>query len=318
LKPNPTKYNHFHFSDGSEEPENKTPVKPREKSKHDSQWSFDDFTTPAKPVAQPKSQEVRHFGWSDDEATESPTKNPHVDKPRRDAETHFEFQDDGTPAAGKRPANPRGHATSNSASGLYQNNLYDDESGGGVPARLASQTTTATNLKDRKKDFAPHFDMTDSPQGAGENGLEKPHANVKDRRKDFDAHWDMTDSPGLGEKSASETNRPLPDHRNKAVKMMTAQWQTTDASPGTKKNATATAAAPPSSGAGADVDKENIAFGQEKRTSKVHAGGDGMGGRNGAERNWGFGDDSDEHSKVETFRAGKKQQAPKSEGLWDF
>jgi hypothetical protein len=58
---------------------------------------------------------------------ESPVKQPKVIHPRRDAQTNFEFQDDGTPADDRRPAgHPRGQGHKNGL-GLYQNNLYDDE-----------------------------------------------------------------------------------------------------------------------------------------------------------------------------------------------
>ncbi|KAI4124722.1 MAG: hypothetical protein LQ347_005619, partial [Umbilicaria vellea] len=57
----------------------------------------------------------------------SPAKNAKVDKARPDAQTHFDFQDDGTPGGAKRPGgHPRGHGPNNGL-GLYQNNVYDED-----------------------------------------------------------------------------------------------------------------------------------------------------------------------------------------------
>ncbi|EGE01048.1 hypothetical protein TEQG_00102 [Trichophyton equinum CBS 127.97] len=74
------------------------PVRPRS-SKHLSQWDFEDFVTPEKPKRRPvRGQEVRHFGWSDDEVENvTPKPKPRIAHPRRDAETHFKLQDEQTP-----------------------------------------------------------------------------------------------------------------------------------------------------------------------------------------------------------------------------
>jgi hypothetical protein len=72
IKTNSKKYDHFTFGDGPEEEDNATPkatrkASPREKSKHMSQWDFEDFVTPEKVPTKILAQAVRHFGWSDDE-----------------------------------------------------------------------------------------------------------------------------------------------------------------------------------------------------------------------------------------------------------
>ena len=69
VKTNAKKYNHFEFGDGNDD---QATAKVREtahstKSKHMSQWDFEDFVTPEKPGTKVLGQAVRHFGWSDDE-----------------------------------------------------------------------------------------------------------------------------------------------------------------------------------------------------------------------------------------------------------
>lgn len=74
VKTNAKKYNHFEFGDGNDD---QVTPKVQEmvhstKSKHMSQWDFEDFATPEKPGTKVLGQAVRHFGWSDDEVS------PHV------------------------------------------------------------------------------------------------------------------------------------------------------------------------------------------------------------------------------------------------
>ena len=284
-KPHPKKYNHFDFADGSEAPlqpspelSKATPTRPNP-TKHQSQWDSEDFVTPEKVQQKIRGQDVRHFGWSDDDGAnvESPVKNPKVVHPRRDARTNFEFKDDGTPAGDRRPpGHPRGQGHKNGM-GLYQNNLYDDEALPPSPEKKSVKPlSTVTNVKDRKKDFDPHFTMTDNspaPKADGSNG-----------------------------------NRNVPEDHKKALKIMDASWDTYDQSPNQPKEST----------------KENYSIGSKSSVMNtgIKTGGDGMGGMKGAGRRWGFGDDSDgeEAGGVNRgkFMAGKKQQAPKENHIWDF
>jgi hypothetical protein len=206
-RPNPKKYNHFEFADGSDPqdaPKAGTQFDNMPRTKHNSQWSFDDFVTPQKAQGHkpPRGQQVRHWGTEDDEVEETPVKKPVAHKPRRDAETHWELRDDGEPSGEPRPsARPRG-TSHNTNLGLYENNLYSED--GSVP-KEASQDPRAlgniTNLKDRSKIFDPHFTMTD----------DSPHHNVP------------------AKPSASED-------RMKVVKMMESSWASYDESPAHKEN----------------------------------------------------------------------------------
>jgi hypothetical protein len=293
VKVHATKYSHFEFGDGSDEP--RQPTKLRPKSKHQSQWDFADFNTPVKIPQRHRPDDVRHFGFGEEEANvEAPTKHTKPIQPRRDAETHFEFKDDGTPV--DRPTgHPRGAGASNGTA-LYKNYLFEEDGAPVEEKRGHRPMSSVTSVKDRKKDFDPHFEIEDP-------------------------------TPGLGEKTASENNRPIPETRLKAIKMMNAQWDATDANP------TPTPRQAPSS---PSIGKENIgiaiagdgmggrkgATSGENRSVGIKTGGDGMGGRKGMASTWGFGDESDEFgaegAKKEAFRAGKKQLGPKDSSIWDF
>ncbi|KAL8686467.1 MAG: hypothetical protein Q9218_007082, partial [Villophora microphyllina] len=200
-KPHPTKFNHFDFSDEpTENTQQALPARP--KTKHQTQWGFEDFSTPEKVPQKIRSQNVRHFGLGDDDsAHESPAKNQHVPHSRPDAKSHFDFLDDATPpGAIKRAAGPpRGHAADRGAN-LYKGTLFNDD---GVPPSPEKKSgthplSTVTNLKDRRKDFNPHFEMNDQ-------------------------------SPALSKDQ--EPKKPIPEARDKAVKMMDKQWESGDMSP---------------------------------------------------------------------------------------
>lgn len=283
-KPDPKKYNHFEFGDGSDAQEQQQQEQPRTiaarpKSKHQS--DFEDFVTPEKVRQKIRGQDVRHFGWSDDDCAnvDLPVMQPNVTHPRRDAQTNFEFKDDGTPAGDRRPlGHPRGGEGHKNGLGLYQNNLYDDTSLPSSPEKKpAHPLSTVTNIKDRKKDFDPHFTMTD-------------------------------DSPA-SKNTGSNGNRSIPEDRQKAVKMMDASWENYDQSLDQPKQST--------------KENYSIGAKSSTMNTGIKTAGDGMGGKKGGPgRNWGFGDDSDgeEAGGVNKgkFMAGKKQQAPTETSLWGF
>ena len=280
FKSNDKKYDHFEFGENPEIPK---PLPNRPKSKHQNNWDFEDFMTPEKVPTKVRAQDVRHFGWSDDEPNmDIPAKHLVVAKARPDAKTNFEFQDDGTPGGERRPPGyPRGMGNVKGI-GLYQNNLFGEDTPNS-PEKKSRPLATVTNLKDRRKDFDPQFNITDeSPSG-------------QDKR------------PTISESRA------------KVVNQMDAQWEATDYSPGphshSKDNEDRIT---PILG-----DKENVQNGDgNKRSTGIKTGGDGMGGKKGAGRSWGFGDSGDEDGQGGAnggkFRASKIQQAPKDSGFWDF
>ena len=200
IRPNPAKYDHFDFADGSDpqdQPQRGVSYDERPKSKHDSQWSFDDFATPHKsqPSKSFRPQEVRHWGT---EAPEADVATKPAGKGRRDAETHFELQDDGEklPHQERASARPRG-SMHNDGLGLYKNKLFEQDGASAEPERALGNIT-----------------------------------NLKDRGKDFDAHFAMSDESPAGESSRQQH---VPEGRKKAVKMMDANWSSYDKSPTSQK-----------------------------------------------------------------------------------
>ncbi|KAG5974221.1 hypothetical protein E4U55_008278 [Claviceps digitariae] len=203
IRPNPRKYNHFDLVDGSDPQDKPKPgvaFENRPKTKHDSQWDFDDFTTPSKhqPTKQYRTQDVRQW---DPEASNADGDNDedkstqHAPKGRRDAETHFELQDDGErlPHQDRPNMRPRG-SMHNDNLGLYKNKLFDRDDATPEPHRALGNIT---NLGGRGKDFDPHFAMAD-------------------------------ESPAP---TASSRNQHIPEGRMKAVKQMDANWSSYDQSP---------------------------------------------------------------------------------------
>ncbi|KAI2621066.1 hypothetical protein GGR54DRAFT_85750 [Hypoxylon sp. NC1633] len=203
-RPNPKKYSHFDFADGTDEPEGVSQADDpsSKKTKHTSQWSFDDFNTPhkAKPSKALRHQDVRHWSTEDEQEQHGAERKVAPVKPRRDAETHFEFVDDGTPSGEPRLTRPRG-ATHNTGLGLYKNNLYSEDGLEPAPADLPRPLGAITNLKDRGRDFEAHWHMTD-------------------------------DSPA----QKSQPNPAVGEDRKKVVKMMDANWSAYDQSPVLKEN----------------------------------------------------------------------------------
>ncbi|KAF2187006.1 hypothetical protein K469DRAFT_705554 [Zopfia rhizophila CBS 207.26] len=226
VKTNSKKYNHFEFGDNDDEqatPKVRETARPTTKSKHMSQWDFEDFVTPEKINPKVLGQAVRHFGWSDDEDEKSPVRRPVVHKARPDADTHFEFVDDGTPTGDK-------HVTSkgrlhNKGLGLYKDHILhstsDDEGEGAHKAdnnrHLGDVTTTIKN-ENRKKDFGSQWEMTDqspNPQKTTFSGNENGNAkNVPEGRKkvvkSLDANWGLYEqSPEQSKKENVNTERGI-------------------------------------------------------------------------------------------------------------
>ncbi|KAG8530815.1 uncharacterized protein KY384_004172 [Bacidia gigantensis] len=251
MKPDPKKYNHFEFGDGDDAP---TPTTDRPKTRHQSQWDFEDFVTPQKPHSRSRAgQGPQQPAWKDPEEEESPAHRAPTHKARPDAALNFEFQDDGTPKGN------RGPGSSLAGTKERSNVLYDTsattENDQVVPldGKKSGPLSSITNLKDRNKNFNPHFDYTD-------------------------------DSPSQNEK---ESRKHVSGARAKVVNQMGAQWEMTDDSP---KGAPAPARSNAQVLSAQMNDKEN--FNRTKNTG-IKSGGDGMGGKKGASRNWGFGDESD-------------------------
>ncbi|KAK1752394.1 hypothetical protein QBC47DRAFT_56632 [Echria macrotheca] len=209
VKPDPRKYTHFEFADGSDPQDAPKPSAdqgPKPKTKRDPNWSFEDFTTPQKPPPRMlhKARDVRHWGTEENDVVEeSPERKQPVVKGRRDAEAHFEFVDDGPePTEPRAAGRPRGSAHNNGL-GLYENNLYNED--GSAPTPGPPPLGNITNLGGRRKDFETHFVVSD-------------------------------ESPEPGNGVGADANAKIGDDRKKAVRMMESNWSTYDKSPAQKEN----------------------------------------------------------------------------------
>ncbi|RSM12988.1 hypothetical protein CDV31_006089 [Fusarium ambrosium] len=174
IRPNPNKYSHFDFADGSDPqdaPQRGVSIDEKPKSKHDSQWSFEDFVTPqkVKPTRGGRTQDVRHWGADENTADETPAQP--AAKPRRDAEAHFE--------------------------------LLDDES-------KERPLGNITNVN-RGKDFDQHFDLTDQSPAHPQQPEHVPEARQK-AVKMMDSNWSMYEkSPSQKENKPAQA--PTTDSR---------------------------------------------------------------------------------------------------------
>ncbi|KAJ5708484.1 hypothetical protein N7488_008285 [Penicillium malachiteum] len=134
-KSNPHRFNHFQIGDDETDP-----------------------ATPKKSSA--LSEQARNFGYSDSAEADTPPARNHVFKPRRDADVHFEMNDE------KKDEEPRPFA----AVGSNAN---------------------------RRKDFDSHWDMNDEENGVETENKPIPSDRMK-AIKMMESHWDPYDpeSPG--------------------------------------------------------------------------------------------------------------------------
>ena len=302
MRPNPKKYEHFDFVDGSDPHDAPKPgrdLNEKSKTKHDTTWSFDDFATPQKPTASRvmhKARDVRHWGPEDDVVEETPDRHVAQVKPRRDAEAHFEFLDDGPASAEPRMiGRPRGTAH-NSGLGLYENNLYNEDGSAPTPG---PPPLNNTNLGGRHKDFDAHFAVTDVPSASPNPPPLGNITNLGGRHKDFDPHFNVTDgSPNNGNGAKQAPAAKMSDDRMKAVRMMESNWLGYDESP---------------------AQKENSNPNQPKAADErgISIGGDGMGGKKGTNRDWLFGDNLDE-AQPKNVPGKQRKAAELSDDFWDF
>ncbi|OOF96382.1 hypothetical protein ASPCADRAFT_144782 [Aspergillus carbonarius ITEM 5010] len=181
----PKRFDHFELgADNSQREVQEKPGRPM--SRQAPHWDFDDFVTPEKPKRQLRGEEIRHFGWSDDEPDlTSPPVRPRVVHARPDAETHFQLTD--APEEDKNA--PRIISSyQNKGMGLYKNHLFKDNEG-----------------------------TENAPLSAVNNG--------PNRKNEFETHWSMAESPQKSEVSR-ENQKPIPGDRQKAVKNMESSWDT--------------------------------------------------------------------------------------------
>ncbi|KAH7370678.1 hypothetical protein BKA65DRAFT_22190 [Rhexocercosporidium sp. MPI-PUGE-AT-0058] len=312
-KGNPAKYEHFNLGEVSEDrAEKRPPLKEVKSAKHSSQWNFDDFNTPQRVVPSKvlRTNDVRHWGTSDDEVVDSPVKMKKVDKPRKDAETHFEFQDDGTPDGPRLIGRPRG-AGANDGMGIYKNNMFDEEEA--ATAGPEPVKPTLANVKERSKDFNPQFAMTDDSP-AGKQGPQRIPEDRAKVLKNMDANWAAYDqSPNQKENGMKS---PLGLRPNSSKGPLSENTNSSSNRFDQPKGITI---------AGDGMGGRKGAGRLDSSSKGITVGGDGMGGKKGAGRQWGFGDESDGEEAgganiPSKYRTGKTQGKAQATGgdFWDF
>ncbi|KAM0237957.1 hypothetical protein ACHAPO_003832 [Fusarium lateritium] len=284
IKPHPKKYSHFDFADGSDpqdSPQKGQHFDDLPKTKRDSQWSFEDFTTPqkVKPSKTMRTQDVRHWD-TDRDATEN-TPVYQATKPRRDGDPHFELPDDGErlPQPPRTGAQPPGYAH-NEGLGLYKNQVFNREEAGNNELPLGN----ITNAKNRGKDFDHHFEIADNSPAHQQQRANEGHKKAVQM---MDHHWDTYDKSPASQKA----NRPTentPNHKINIAgdgmggrKGTNRDWLYGDAEDvaqpiPTRKQPNAVAS---------DVPLH--------KPPKISVAGDGMGGRRGADRDWLHGETSE-------------------------
>ncbi|KAI5371063.1 Putative NTF2-like domain superfamily protein [Septoria linicola] len=151
------KYDHFAFGDGEDAPQGRTtrPKSNNAQDKSSATFSFEDFSTPPKHIEKNRPDYERHWGAGvDEDDQESPPKRPVVHQPRKDAEPHWELNDD-SPAPAKVKSLQRQKGL-----GLYGDPLHADDR-----VQKAVSKPTIDNAR-RGNDFEAHYSLTDeSPAG---------------------------------------------------------------------------------------------------------------------------------------------------------
>ncbi|KAH7196809.1 uncharacterized protein B0J16DRAFT_313154 [Fusarium flagelliforme] len=303
IKPHPKKYSHFDFADGSDpqdSPQKGTNFDDLPKTKRDSQWSFDDFTTPqkVKPSKTMRTQDVRHWDTDRDAMDETPVHQ--ASKSRRDADPHFELLDDGerVPQAPRPGAHPPGYAH-NEGLGLYKNQLFNTDEAGNNERALGN----ITNVKDRGKDFDHHFDIADNSPAHSQQRVPEGHKKAVQM---MDHQWDTYDKSPATQKE----NRPVENTDNHKItiagdgmggrKGTNRDWlygetQEVAQSIPTRKQPSVAAADVPST-----------------QRPKISIAGDGMGGRRGADRDWLYNETNETTSNEPTNTKPVPGRAPAS------
>ncbi|KAJ5817190.1 Nucleic acid-binding OB-fold [Penicillium robsamsonii] len=204
----PGKYNHFEIGGDNTERETKAEVK-QAKTPHSTHWEFDDFETPVKGSRVARGEEVRHFGFGDDEeGTGSPKSKLNVIKPRRDADRHFEMTDEETEDDGRIISSFGGRGKR-----LYENRLFDGDGNAELSEREQKNEPLATgaNTANRNKNFASQFALGDESPVAKENTPTEKH---EAHNKMMESHWDNYDeeSPKVPTQKHDAHNKMMKSH----------------------------------------------------------------------------------------------------------
>ncbi|KAJ5660406.1 hypothetical protein N7507_006857 [Penicillium longicatenatum] len=202
-KSNPTRFNHFEIGAADadlEKPEEPKRVKPRNQP----QWDFGDVATPQKapPVPVGLSEQDRNFGCSDEASAPTPPVRQHVNKPRRDADVHFQMNEDAEEDDGRIISSYQSRGQ-----GLYENRLFD---GGEQEPKGSAPLSQLSNNSNRQKSSDVHWAMGDiSP--AVSNKDNKKVSVPEDRLKSvkmMESSWDNYDKSPEPVRTATSLRNP--------------------------------------------------------------------------------------------------------------
>ncbi|KAF2635295.1 hypothetical protein P280DRAFT_553820 [Massarina eburnea CBS 473.64] len=191
-KTNSKKYEHFEFGDGEDTPKVRAARPANAKPQHQANWDFEDFVTPEKTKSKVLSQNVRHFGWSDDEEEASPVRRPVVHKERPNLQANFEFEDDGTPDGQRKPAPLKG-GLGNKGMGLYTDHVLGDNEeddadvAKGDNKRAINDVTTRIKGDHRNKDFGSSWEMNDASPAHDKTTFKQAAPQIK--KKATTTNW---------------------------------------------------------------------------------------------------------------------------------
>lgn len=219
-KTNPARYNHFDIGDAIENDsfqhhdENykpkEVPIRPRG-SQPAAQWGFADFATPAKVNPKIRQNDVVHFSYEDSEQAQQASNTNKPGKGRKDAETHFDFQDNGTPYHPAAVVKPRKDVQSHfditaestpgpkriigrtkAAAKLYSDPVFGEEEGDQPLTPISNNT---------RKDLSSNWDINDDAAANGKAG------RAGQGRKGLETHWGIADDETAPKQAARAGGR---------------------------------------------------------------------------------------------------------------
>lgn len=242
-------------------------------------------TQPAKPKS------TKHQSQWDFESLMTPEKVPAKNRPHETR--HFGLGEDesvmDSPAKNPHKALPRPDAKTHFE-------FQDDGAGAGErrPAGQPRGNVQAHGMGLYQDNlFDGEADAKSTEMGKKDHSLAAV-TNLQQRGKAFDDHFNIQDQASSPSAGGNNAMKNVPENRSKVVKTMEAQWEASDMSP-----------AP---GAGEKKGKENF----PTADIGIKSGGDGMGGKKGGSREWGFGDESDGEERgglnTKKFQPQRRQQ----------
>jgi hypothetical protein len=249
-------------------------------NKHQSQWAFADFVTPEKPKMKIHTHTVRTMEslGEGEDEVSSASPSPTV-------RAHINKP---SAQAEKSPVfRPVVHQARPDASTHF---TFEDA---GTPA--ADKVRPPRRHKNGLSLYNDNVGYQSDEETAKQPLSQLTNVNQEHRQKDFGPHFEISDQSPSVARNGKVQNHPN-ENTAKVLKGMNSNWQAYDESPD------------------ATAKKENL----PERGRGIKTTGDGMGGSKGANRHWGFGDDSDTESSNQPRTKGTTHKPDETKSFWDF